>query len=395
MESTAQARTYVGQPYSLGSFCLLTLLNSDENNQKATEDDHTDHSNESDSTLQEGESDQSSVGSLKDAQERHMKQLKRKLAALKARKAKNAGKSAAPDELEDDLKDYQIIDRQQQQQQQQPHPTDSIVISKRKSVQEDGRITPNESAVFSPTSIVSSSPNIFERSVQDQATMSSISRRNSFNKMGALQKTLSFSVSPTQTHNVPSLKHPSIAKTSSYEHKCHQPCIPDHLNSENFVPTCLDASTEVLTDDNTDLANLEVIQSTNFHLNDILDQTYNKDKSKSAPLSRRQSTFDGVSSMSSHKPSIKDADSEEGIDYSDHKRLNFCSFADLLSDEYESGQISRVTTASSQSYADFDGSTHNFGSSFSMSPVSRKNSSIFVVPVLNSCKTAPIFKEAE
>lgn len=175
-------------------------------------------------------------------------------------------------------------------------------------------ITPTDSAIFSPCSLVSSSSDIFERSVQDQGTIPSISRRSSFNKMGAIQRSKSFT-SPD---------------------KC-----PQHLTSEDFVPTCLDASTEIL-NNNQDLSNIEVIQS-NYKVNDLLDQNYRK---KSLT---RHNTINSIDSSL--------------VDYSDSKKLNFVSFNDLINDEFE---------------------TEN---NCNLPPISRKNSTIFISPALTKTQS--------
>jgi len=195
-----------------------------------------------------------------------------------------------------------------------------------------------DSTILSPGSISTDSSLIFERNVQDQIStyypcgcISSTSRKNS----------------NTNNHN--------FARSTSYS---SQSSIPNHLNSEFFVPQVLDASTEVLIND-PNYENHQVIQSTNTNLSSsLLDQSKNitittsnstspithpgmgnRRMSRSLPISRRQSSTTAPLSPISTTTSFSNTASNQNVDYSDRKKLNFCSFADLLNDESENDAI--------------------------------------------------------
>ncbi|CAM9023260.1 unnamed protein product [Wickerhamomyces anomalus] len=159
-----------------------------------------------------------------------------------------------------------------------------------------------DSNVLSPNSLSTTSSLIFERNVQDQITNCLFSSQSS---------------------------------------------IPNHLNFEFFIPQVLDATTEVLTDPNYN-ENVEVIQSSNnSNLSSSLLADSNNPQSstrpglgsrrmsRSVPISRRQSSCAPLSPISTTTTTTNLND----VDYSDKKKLNFCSFADLLSDETSSSDV--------------------------------------------------------
>lgn len=230
------------------------------------------------------------------------------------------------------------------------------------------------------------SKDIFERSVQEQAALTtSLSRRSSFNEQSTHSTSPNLSMSPVN--------------------------IPTHLSSEAFIPTCLDATTEMLTDDNTNLEKVEVIQTTAPHIADVLNQTYNTTSSKSkkklatSPLLKRRHTFNNLANLSC-APILLNLDLPEPateslarsnsstsnyyVDYSDRKKLNFCSFADLLTDEL----LQKSDQAPNQSSFCSDPANSDGKSLASTglktpcleyppaSPISRRNSRIYVAPAM-------------
>lgn len=225
-----------------------------------------------------------------------------------------------------------------------------------------------DSNVLSPNSLSAASSLIFERNVQDQITNCCCT---------TVTSTSTATGDGRSRRNSQNL----LARSQSYS---SQSAIPTHLNSEFFVPQVLDATTEVLTDPNYN-ENVEVIQSTaNSNLSSSLLATDpsssnhhsstssssgrpamgNRRMSRSLPISRRQSTSYAplspisTTSTTAHNNNVHNNNenscnnnnsTSNEVDYSDQKKLNFYSFADLLSDETGCSDVVMMSPTSPKS----------------------------------------------
>ncbi|CCH41225.1 hypothetical protein BN7_762 [Wickerhamomyces ciferrii] len=294
--------------------------------------EQTKHSKESDSTI-DGDAE-----NIEQKDESFNNQLKKKLSNLKTQKKKNKRHDVDcenkvvndhPYVKQDENASCDcLIDEQDDQVNEIVSPI--IIKSGTTGTTSQQAHQSIDSHLLSPSSMsTTSSSFIFERNVQDQIQMSncSLSRRNSSNP---------------------------LARSQSYS---SQSSIPTHLNSEFFIPQVLDATAEVLSDPNYE--DIEVIQSNSNHVSSaLLDQHKNsisnstiyqspnnsshpgmgnRRMSRSLPISRRQSSCSPLSPISTISNSTS---TNPNVDYSDKKKLNFYSFADLLNDETDTGLIS-------------------------------------------------------
>lgn len=256
-----------------------------------------------------------------------------------------------------------------------------------------------------PISISSSSSRIFERSVQDQGTLSSISRRNSVLNSPQLSHhhCSSFNSPTIPNFDIPQQLQRTQSSSSAKLHSHHQNhhrgsicpnCLtsnsfPDHLNSEAYIPCVLDASTEVLHDKNTNLENLEVIKPVNssFFQNYldpknkpryfILSHHHHPPSSSSTGETASISPSNYYNSLPSSRRESSISPINEDIDYSNHlnkNQLNFCSFNDIVNDEMEQQQVENSPVV-------FDGDEEEEQHHY-ISPLKRRSSSILIIPAL-------------
>ncbi|KAH3677075.1 hypothetical protein WICMUC_001830 [Wickerhamomyces mucosus] len=232
-----------------------------------------------------------------------------------------------------------------------------------------------------------SSSLIFERCVQDQQSLpiQNISRRNSLvlpiNPINSSPTNHKYSFSNSQSLPKTKLKK-SLSFSSNSTSQNRRPSFPNHLSSEIFVPCVLDASTEVLFQPNPNLSKIEIIKSVNNSFQSYIEPSLRSPKvnSKSptlSPVSRR------ISNVSPISNTVCTPKQNGVIDYKDKNQLNFCSFADLLTDELEQQQQQQQQQSAKSDLGSEDDGTSIETSFIDPSPILRKNSSILIIPALN------------
>lgn len=327
---------------------VTSVLDMDQFTNISKEDGHVDyfnhhlqneHSSNSDSTLEGDDTHNHNINSSNSDHETFNSQLKRRLSKLtnhkKQQQQQQHEQQTTPKKnykkhdiscLKKDENSQSSCDCLIDEQDDQVNEIVSPIIIRSSTTH-----LPNiDSNVLSPNSLSTTSSLIFERNVQDQIT-------NCCNCTTTTVTSTSTNRSRRNSHNL-------LARSQSFS---SQSSIPNHLNFEFFIPQVLDATTEVLTDPNYN-ENVEVIQSSNnSNLSSSLLADSNNPQSstrpglgsrrmsRSVPISRRQSSCAPLSPISTTTTTTNLND----VDYSDKKKLNFCSFADLLSDETSSSDV--------------------------------------------------------
>ncbi|KAK0635789.1 hypothetical protein B0T17DRAFT_587165 [Bombardia bombarda] len=114
----------------------------------------------------------------------------------------------------------------------------------------------------------------------------------------------------------------------------NSPAIPSHIQTENYIPPVLDASSEAITDDHLDPDSVEIITHTS-HQPASVTVTGATNNNNSTNLSSLEGSWaDELAAFTSNNDGGLDSASNYGsLDTTDVRRLSFISFADVVQSE--------------------------------------------------------------
>ncbi|KAK0754632.1 hypothetical protein B0T18DRAFT_40726 [Schizothecium vesticola] len=114
----------------------------------------------------------------------------------------------------------------------------------------------------------------------------------------------------------------------------NSPAIPSHIQTENYIPPVLDASSEAITDGHLDPDNVEIITHTSHQ-----PAAVNVTGSGGAHL--EPTWADELAAFASDRTAADSASNYGSFDTTDVRRLSFISFADVVQAEQQHGSGSR------------------------------------------------------